>query len=132
MKVKPLSQLLAEADRFIKPDRLAKTASQAAPLHDEVTELADQLMTAEAVAAPAASEIDPGVEKLAMAMNRAEAALQVATLKKIAQFEQRALAEGFTQNQIDEVVENIAAKHLAETLPSIASNGGGLLLEGLS
>jgi hypothetical protein len=112
MAVKPLKELLKEVDDFDRVHGQLKTASpKAASVTDDIASFADDLMGAKTI------EInDAGFEKTAMAMNRAEALIQIKTLEKIAEFRTRAAKAGYTEQQIDEAVEKIAAKKLKENL----------------
>ena len=62
------------------------------------------------------SQWDVGLEKTALALNRAEALLQIQTLQKLAAFRTKALKSGFTEAQVEEAVEKIAARKLKENL----------------
>lgn len=117
MAVKPLSELLKEAEAFSVS--LSKPSSSPQPAPDEVAVFAEGLMGAESI-----NPDDRGLEKTAMAMNRAEALLQIQTLQKIAQFEERALKAGFTRDQVNEAVEKIAAKKIRDSLATLTAVEG--------
>lgn len=118
MAVKPLKELLKEADTFSRSLGLNKVASsQAAP--DEISRLAEELLGANDLAVH-----DDGLEKTAMALNRAEALLQIQTLRKLATFRERALKDGHTEEQVNEAVEKIAAKKLHENLAILTAVDG--------
>jgi hypothetical protein len=120
MAVRPLKDLLKEADRF--STSLSKVASASPAEPDDIATLAERLMGAESVV-----ESNAGYEKVAMAINRAEALLQIETLQKIAHFEEQALKAGFTQEQIDEAVEKIAAKRTRDNLAVLIAVDGGII-----
>src|SRR5579863_7676546 len=109
MNVRPLKDLLKEADAF--STSLSKTASAAPTGSDEIAAFAESLMDVESV-----KPGDGGFEKVALAMNRAEAILQIETFQKIAEFEAQANKAGFSKEQVDEAVEKIAAKKMRESL----------------
>lgn len=120
MAVKPLKDLLKEADEFSQTLGLNKTASSNADTAtDEVTNFAQTLISAEAV-----SVKDEGFEKTALAMNRAEALLQIQTLQKIAEFRQRAAKDGYSEEQINEAIDKIAAKKVKENLKILTAVDG--------
>lgn len=120
MAVKPLKDLLKEADQF--SSSLNKTASAAPAGPDEIAAFAQSLMDVESV-----KQGDGGFEKVALAMNRAEALLQIETLQKIAEFEAQANKAGFTKEQIDEAVEKIAAKKMRDNLATLIAVDGGII-----
>lgn len=120
MAVRPLKDLLKEADQF--STSLSKSASAAPAGPDEIASFADSLMGAESV-----TPGDGGFEKVAMAMNRAEALLQIETLQKIATFEDQASKAGFSKEQVDEAVEKIAAKKMRDNLGTLMAVEGGII-----
>jgi hypothetical protein len=120
MAVKPLAKLLKEADEFDRKSSQTKLASsQAAAVKSDIEKLALELVGAAGV-----DQWDKGFEKTAMALNRAEALLQIRTLQKIAAFRTKALSEGFTEVQVEEAVEKIAAKKLKENLKVLTAVDG--------
>lgn len=120
MAVKPLKELLKEADQF--STSLNKTASAAPAGPDEIALFAQTLMDAESVAAG-----DNGFEKVALAMNRAEATLQIETFQKLSAFEEHAIKAGFSKEQVDEAVEKIAAKKMRESLATLIATDSGII-----
>lgn len=121
MAVKPLAKLLKEADEFGQTTGQLKVASsQAAPAaSSEIEKLALELISAGGV-----DQWDKGFEKTAMALNRAEALLQIQTFQKLAAFKEKALKEGFTEAQVEEAVEKIAARKLKENLKILTAVDG--------
>lgn len=120
MAVRPLKELLKEAEAFSSKPSAAPSSAPAAP--DEIALLTESLLGAESI-----NLEDRGFEKVAQAMNRAEALLQVQALQKIAQFEARALQSGFTAEQVEEAVEKIAAEKLHANLPTLVAVEGGII-----
>jgi hypothetical protein len=120
MAVKPLKDLLKEADQF--STSLSKSASAAPAGSDDIASFAESLMGAESI-----TPGDGGFEKVALAMNRAEALLQIETLQKIAAFEDHANKAGFSKEQVDEAVEKIAAKKLRDNLSVLMAVEGGVM-----
>lgn len=120
MQVMPLKDLLKKADQF--STSLTKSASAAPAGPDEIASFAESLIGAESVGGS-----DRGFEKVAMAMNRAEALLQIETLQKIAQFEEHARKAGFTEEQINEAVEKIAARKVRDNLTALMAVEGGII-----
>lgn len=120
MAVRPLKELLKDAEEFTRSLGLNKTASsQPAAVTDDVSNFAQALMDAESVNAK-----DEGFEKTAKALNRAEALLQIQTLQKLAAFRNRALKAGYTEAQVSEAVEKIAAKKVHENLKVLTAVDG--------
>lgn len=111
MAVKPLKDLLKEAEAFDQTPGPTKTASSQAAATDQVSVFAESLIDAESV-----SFRDEGFEKTAKALNRAEALLQIQTLQKLAAFREKALKAGYTEEQVNETVEKIAAKKMKRHL----------------
>lgn len=120
MAVKPLATLLKEAEEFGQEYGQTKTASsRAAAADSSVMDLANELLNADNV-----EELDSTLEKTALAMNRANALAQIQTLQKLAQFRNKALSEGFSNEQVEEAVEKIAAKKLKENLKVLTAVSG--------
>jgi len=119
MAVKPLKDLLKEADEFSRTLGESKTASPKVAVSDEVAEFAQALLNADSI-----SVRDEGFEKTALALNRAEALLQIQTLQKIAQFRKQAAAAGFSPEQIEEAINKIAAKKVHENLRILTAVDG--------
>ena len=118
--VKPLRELLKEADEFSRVIGLSKTASPAPEVKpDEVLKLAQGLIDADGV-----DQSGESFEKMAMALNRAEALLQIQTLQKLAQFRTKALEAGYTEDQVKEAVDKIAAKKVHENLATFVAVEG--------
>jgi len=122
MSVKPLKQLFAEADALIgKSSQHSKVAAAAFP-SDEVANLAEALISAGALEKVAEAEsvmpnqVDSDFEKIAIALNRAEAASQLEYLEKLSQFENQAKDSGYSDDQIEEAIEKIAAKEVKHNL----------------
>jgi hypothetical protein len=128
MAIKPLDQLLKEADRFLVPDEgISKSASAAAYANDGVVDLAEKLLSAGALESVAADKQEE-FEKVAEALNRAEARVEIDMLKKIAAFETKAQSQGYSQEQVNEAVNKIASQHLKKSLPILV----GLEASGVS
>jgi hypothetical protein len=120
MAVRPLKDLLRDADKF--STSLNKSASAAPAGPDEITAFAESLIDAESI-----TSSDNGFEKMAMALNRADALLQIETLLKIAKFEEQALKAGFSKEQVSEAVEKIAAKKTRDNLAVLMAVDGGII-----
>jgi hypothetical protein len=115
--VRPLKELLKEAERFALGLNKQASVPQAAP--DEILDLAKGLIEADEV-----SLLDSDFEKTAMALNRAEALLQIQTLQKLAQFEAKAIKAGYSNEQVNEVVEKISAAKLKDNLKTLTAIEG--------
>jgi hypothetical protein len=120
MAVRPLKDLLKDADKF--SSTLNKSASAAPAGPDELFSFAEALMDASSIGG-----VDKGFEKMALAVNRAEAILQIETFQKIAQFEEHARKAGFSEAQISEAVEKIAAKKVRDNLSVLMAVDGGII-----
>lgn len=119
MAVKPLKDLLKEADVLSQSLGLNKTASSQAAPADDISKLAQELMQAEGINNEGSS-----FEKTAMALNRAEALLQIQTFQKIAAFRAQAKKAGYSEEQIEEAVEKVAAKKLKDNLAVLTAVEG--------
>jgi hypothetical protein len=119
MAVKPLKDLLKEADSFCRGLGITKSASPQAAVTDGVSDLVSDLLGAESVVAD-----DGGFEKAAMSLNRAEALLQIQTLQKLATFKERALEDGHSEQQVNEAIDKIAAKKIRENLVTLTAIDG--------
>ncbi len=112
MAVRPLKDLLKEAEEFDQSPGLNKKASsQAGAASDSVSSLAESLIGAESI-----SLYDEGFEKTAKALNRAEALLQIQTLQKLAAFREKALKSGYTEEQVEEAMGKVAAQKIKRHL----------------
>lgn len=122
MTVKPLAELMAQADRFINGGSVTKVASPAA-VSTDLGNFAEQLISAGAV------ETEYDSEKVAVALNKAAASVEIESLKKIEQFEDLAIKSGFTKEQVNEALEKVSAAHTHRTLKLLVSDAatvGGL------
>jgi hypothetical protein len=120
MGVRPLKDLLRDADKFSTSLNKSASAEPAGP--DDIFSFAESLMGASSVGG-----VDKGFEKMALAVNRAEAVLQIETFQKIAQFEEHARKAGFSEEQISEAVEKIAAKKVRDNLAVLMAVEGGII-----
>lgn len=124
--VKPLKDLLAEADRI-----LGQTKEASAAVSDEVSSLADTLLFANTleeqfVQEEISAQTDEEFEKVAKAVNKIAAEIEWDVLTKADQFEEAALAQGYTQEQVAEAMSKIAASKIKQHLDSMASGAGSL------
>ncbi len=124
-----LDQLIAQADEVIEK-RASKQEPPvtAASDHDEVVKLASFLENMEpghATSEPSPFEMN-FVEKLACSVAMVEALNNFEEFQKIAEFQEQALASGYTQAQVDEFLEKKALKVPASvTIPALALMAGG-------
>lgn len=122
--VKPLRDLIAEADRI-----LGQTKTAASVVSDEVSSLADTLAFATAIeeqfALPGTNQAmhDPEFEKVAKAINKIAAKIEWEVLKKADQFEEAALANGYTEAQVEEALSKIAAAKIKSHLSTMVAMG---------
>ena len=111
--MKPLKELLQQADKF-----LGQTKTASAVVSDEVSSLANSLQDASGVQA------ENEFEKTAKAMNKIAAQAELEVMVQCDQFEKAALADGYTKEQINEVLQKVAAKKLHKNLGLLAAVGG--------
>ena len=122
--VKPLKDLIAEADKF-----LGQTKTAAPVISDEVSSLADTLAFATALedqfVQPEQESYDQDFEKVAKALNKAAAEIEWDVLSKAEQFEKTALARGYSETQVEEALSKIAAAKIKKNLPELVAMGYG-------
>ncbi len=124
-----LDELIAQAD-----DVIEKRASKqeppvtAASDHDEVIKLASFLENMEPTqeaSEPSSFEMN-FVEKLACSVAMVEALNNFEEFQKIAEFQEKALASGYSQDQVNEFLEKKALKVPASVaIPALALAAGG-------
>lgn len=123
MTLKPLKNLLAEADAFIG-------TSASAPLnevkpHKEIEKIASLLGAANQPIDVDLPPVPSEMEKAAAALNILHAAAEIDMAKRVESFVKKAEKEGYTPEQIDEALGKIAAKRLKESLPILTALGVG-------
>jgi len=123
--VKPLKDLIAEADRI-----LGQTKEASVSVTDEVSSLANTLSFATAIEdqfiqqKEASAEYNPEFEKAAKLINKVAAEIEWDILKKTEQFEKAASAKGYTGAQVEEALSKIAAAKIKKNLATLVSLGG--------
>lgn len=130
--IRPLKDLLQEADRFLAPEsRLSKEAtSLVGASSPEIMNLADQcisvdqILTEGALPSESIKTASSDFEKLALAVNRLHAQAQIEELKRFEELEKRASEEGYTQYQIGEAFAKVAAKKIKAVLPILVAAEG--------
>lgn len=123
MRVKPLKELLAQADALCGGPAMSKEASAQ---ESEVSALASLLASAETdVTVNYDSEAykQSEIDKIAESLNRVQTAAEIDVVLKLADFEKKAQAEGYTRDQIDEAFSKIAAEKIAKNIPLLAAMG---------
>jgi hypothetical protein len=123
MRVKPLKTLLEQADAFCHGSDMSKTASAQ---ESSVLALADLLSGASAdVTIDYDSEAikQTEIDKIAESLNRVQTASEIDMVLKLADFEKKAEAEGFTKEQISEAMSKIAAEKIAQSIPLLVATG---------
>lgn len=112
--VKPLSELLAQADALTKVGASAVAG----------TPSVDSQVDAVVQALEGATQLPAGdYEKVAEAFNRQYVASEIELYQRFQQFEKRALAEGYSPEQVEEALSKVAAKKTIENLPLLVSMG---------
>lgn len=107
--VRPLSELLAEADSLIK------TASPRLPI-GEALELSSVLLSA-TDSIEVIPDADTSLEKVAEALNRLHVASLLDEFQKVDNFEKKAAENGFSPEQIGEALSKVAAEKTLRNLP---------------
>ena len=118
-EMRSIDQLLAEADRIIEKKASTKVATNVVSSGDDVDKLASMLeadlgfsVTQEKVAAPK-EIIDTPFEKIARSLAIAEALVNLNEMKKIAEFEAKAKAAGYSESKINEYIEKKASETIS-------------------
>lgn len=122
--VKPLKDLIAQADRYLGQTKTAAPAR----VSDEVSSLADTL----AFAAQIEEGIAPRQEQpkfseqdlQAIQMNKIAAKIELDAIARAAHFESAALSSGYTEEQVQEALSKVAAKKLHKHLGTLAAISG--------
>lgn len=123
MAVKPLKDLMAEADRILGQTKIASPLN----ISDEVSSLADTLSFATAIEEKftpqdsLTAEFDPEFEKVAKAVNKASALAEWEVLSNTDRFEEAAMAQGYTEEQIGEALSKIAAAKVKKNLDALVA-----------
>lgn len=112
---------MAEAEVLLAGTTAATGSEKTAS--PDVTNLATLLAGATESVDVAAEAGTTGVEfeKAAMSLNRLNTACYLDAMTKVAGFEEKALAEGYSQAQIDEVLAKTAAKKTLDHLPLLVA-----------
>ena len=117
--VKPLKDLLQQADRFLGNTKVASAGAS-----DEVSSLANTLQFATEIEKSLNLDGNNEADDAARAMNKIAAQAELEVLIQCDQFEKAALADGYTKEQVDEALQKIAAKKMHKNLGLLASVGG--------
>jgi len=119
--LKPLKDLIAEADKYLGVTKVAAPSAS-----DEVSSLADTLAFATQIEEQFQTpEVQTSVEfeKVAKALNKIAASAELDAMVKSEQFENAALEHGYTNDQIKEALEKVAAKKLHKNLSNLTALG---------
>jgi len=121
---KPLKDLMAEADKF-----LGQTKTASAPLSDEVSSLADTLSFASQIEQQFAGSsvtvlANSEFEKVAKAINKVAARIELDVMFQSSQFEKAAMGQGYSREQVNEALSKIAAQKVHKHLSTLATIGG--------
>lgn len=118
MAVKPLNDLLQQADKILGVTKVASASKS-----DEVSSLADTLAFATGIESQyGLNGKDLGqqqFEKVAKAMNKIAAQEEIQTLMSIEAFTKTASDQGYTEEQIREALEKEAAKKVKKNLSTL-------------
>lgn len=121
--MKNIDQLLAEADNIIEKRASSKTQVKVASVSsDEVDKLASMLdsldfvVPQEKVANKVEIITDTPFEKVARSLAITEALMNIEEFRKLAEFEDKARASGYTEAKISEYIE----KKASETVSPLA------------
>lgn len=121
--VKPLQALLEEADRI-----LGQTKTAAPAVADEVSSLADTLSFAtqleeQIVGGAHAEPTNIEFEKVAKVINKLAAQIELDVILKAEQFRTAAVAQGYTEEQVEEALSKVAAAKVKKNLSTLAAIG---------
>lgn len=119
--LKPLKDLIAEADRYLGQTKVAASA-----VSDEVSSLADTLTFATQIEEQFAMDQTASseeFEKVAKALNKIAAAAEIEVMTQSAQFEKTALEHGYTSDQINEALTKVAAQKIHKNLANLTAIG---------
>ncbi len=119
MTRKPLPELLKQIDSVLGIEKKASSV-----VSDEVFALADVLSSASQIEKSAGSSEFADFEKVAIALNRVVAANQINEMNKLSSFVKRAKAEGFSDEQVEEAVQKVAASHFKKNIGLLGAIGG--------
>jgi len=101
---------------------------------DDIAGVAQALISAGAIESVTASEVvktasEAGFEKLALALNRSLAAVEIESMEKIAKFCANAQSNGYSDQQIAEALQKLSAatvkKHLGTLVAVDAATAAG-------
>ena len=121
---KPLKLLLDQADALIKSAQPTSMSKSASTQDDEVSALVSTLAGADSEVIVEHGDLaQEELDKIAESYNRLQAAAEIDELHKLAAFEKKAIAEGYTEDQISEAFSKVAASKLAKTLPALTAMG---------
>lgn len=123
MRAKPLQELLNQANAFCAGATMSKVASAQ---ESEVSVLAGLLAGAETnvtISYDSEALKQTEIDKIAESLNRVQTASEIDVVLKLADFEKRAQEEGYTQAQINEAFQKIAAEKIAKNIPLLAAMG---------
>lgn len=113
---RPLKQLLDQADALIGATATSVSVKQAST-DNEVSALADLLAGADA------SVSEENMDKIALSLNRVQAASEIADLVKVAEFHAKAVESGYTEAQIGEALSKLSAAKAMKSLPELVALG---------
>jgi hypothetical protein len=122
--LKPLKDLLEEADKFLGQTKVAAPA-----VSDEVSSLANTLAFATAIDGQfsqpeeTTADFNSDFEKVAVAINKIAAEIEWDVMSKAERFEEAALARGYTESQVNEVLSKVAAGKIHKHLATLAAIG---------
>lgn len=126
-----LDQIIAEADQIIEKRASAPAKEQPVSNDGEVSHLANFLENFEGEKTAQVREEAPFqltfVEKMASAIAIVEAVNNFEQFQKLAQFQEHALKNGYTQEQVDEFLEKKALKvPTSVAIPALAAVAAGV------
>jgi hypothetical protein len=116
MAKRSLSDLLKQADEL-----LGKSSSEVEKTASPVDQVAALLEGASEEVSLEGAAPSTDFEKVALSLNRLHTANCLDTISKVASFEEKARAEGFDENQIQEALAKTAAKQMLDHLPLLVA-----------
>lgn len=121
--VKPLSELLKQADEFTKvaSPSVASRPAETAPVDAMASLLLSATEPVELDKVASEQPAEAEFEKLAEAFCRLHVAAVLDDASRVAAFEKKAAAEGYTPEQIDEALSKVAAEKTVKNLPLLTA-----------
>lgn len=121
-----LKKLYETADSFLESaDRSSLSKEASASKDDKLIKLAEELLSAEGGVEVAPNKVEFDMDKVAEALNIIDAAADIDSIIKAEAFEKRAKEEGYSDEQIADALNKVAAARVKKNLPIMIALGLG-------